>query len=635
MVEDFFSRATGHNEPYGWQREVARDGLPDLIAVPTGFGKTEGAVLPWLYRTRHLGVAAEGRRLIYTLPMRSLVRQTHERVQRWLERLSLAREVAVVALAGGSDEASSGDAARAWMERPERPQIVIGTQDRLLSGALGRGYALSRFQWPVALGLLNADCHWVIDETQLMGPGLWTTAQLDWLRRLRFGAFGAARTTWMSATLARGFLQTVDRLPELPVSSLRTIELGEVPAHAKARRDARRPIVPLGGDDPAAPAQTAKKGKGATKEAKAGKPKKGTGRLACSVDEVASAAWLSHRKATLTLVIANTVTRAQALYEALDRLARGVTNTAASPSTLLITSRMRGEDRAARETALYDFEAARRSGTLAPDHPGLICVATQVVEAGVDISAERLFSDLAPWPSIVQRLGRLNRDGSAAAPAATFYWSELPERGAERLGPYPVAALDLSQELLDLYGPLAAKKAGLDAVAELASNPKALKALEDTPRALVRARDVHGLFGNEADLRGGFVDVSPFVRDADPEVDVAVFWRAWRDDDRAPPPAESDGPPVAQAECCPVGIFALRKHLQEKKKRAWRWDDRRAAWVALDAGSVLPGMVVMLGSKVGGYDERLGWTGRTGTPLPDLAAPPAPEGDEDDPRVGD
>jgi len=47
------SRATGGASPYPYQQRLADDGLPDLLRVPTGAGKTMAAVLPWLYRRRH------------------------------------------------------------------------------------------------------------------------------------------------------------------------------------------------------------------------------------------------------------------------------------------------------------------------------------------------------------------------------------------------------------------------------------------------------------------------------------------------------------------------------------------------------------------------------------------------------
>src|SRR5665811_900062 len=43
--------ASGHS-PYPWQTRVAEQGLPELISVETGAGKTAGVVLPWLYRRR-------------------------------------------------------------------------------------------------------------------------------------------------------------------------------------------------------------------------------------------------------------------------------------------------------------------------------------------------------------------------------------------------------------------------------------------------------------------------------------------------------------------------------------------------------------------------------------------------------
>ncbi len=101
-----------------------------------------------------------------------------------------------------------------WVGQPDKPWVLVGTQDQLLSRALNRGYAMSRFEWPVDFGLLNNDCRWLIDEVQLMGPGLWTTSQLDWMRRKRFPSLKPCLTTWMSATVGTSFLSTTDRTRE-------------------------------------------------------------------------------------------------------------------------------------------------------------------------------------------------------------------------------------------------------------------------------------------------------------------------------------------------------------------------------------------------------------------------------------
>lgn len=45
---DFFQKVTGF-QPYKWQEVVARDGLPDVLPIPTGLGKTE-IVLAWAWR---------------------------------------------------------------------------------------------------------------------------------------------------------------------------------------------------------------------------------------------------------------------------------------------------------------------------------------------------------------------------------------------------------------------------------------------------------------------------------------------------------------------------------------------------------------------------------------------------------
>ena len=75
----------------------------------------------------------------------------------------------------------------------------------LLSRALNRGYGMTRYRWPMHFALLNNDCLWVMDETQLMGAGLTTTAQLQAFRD-QLAAYVPQRSLWMSATLDDGGL---------------------------------------------------------------------------------------------------------------------------------------------------------------------------------------------------------------------------------------------------------------------------------------------------------------------------------------------------------------------------------------------------------------------------------------------
>ena len=132
-----FSLATG-GAPYPYQVRLAEgSSLPTLLKAPTGSGKTEAAVLAWLWRWQeHAGESIHRktpRRLVYCLPMRTLVEQTVGRVEGWISNLGLESQVGVVALMGGEPRTQ-------WYLHPEKPFIVVGTQDMLLSRALNRGY---------------------------------------------------------------------------------------------------------------------------------------------------------------------------------------------------------------------------------------------------------------------------------------------------------------------------------------------------------------------------------------------------------------------------------------------------------------------------------------------------------------
>jgi len=86
-----------------------------------------------------------------------------------------------------------------WHGNPERDAILTGTQDMLLSRALNRGFGMSRYLWPVDFALLNNDCLWVLDKTQLTGVGVKTSAQLAGLRQ-PLATYGIHHTLWMPET---------------------------------------------------------------------------------------------------------------------------------------------------------------------------------------------------------------------------------------------------------------------------------------------------------------------------------------------------------------------------------------------------------------------------------------------------
>lgn len=367
----FAAEASG-SRPHPFQERLADEGLPDVLRIPTGTGKTLAAVLPWLYRRRYhpdAGVRASTPRwLVFVLPQRALVEQTVRVVKGWLD--NLGSDVSLHTLMGGEDTEH-----REWKIRPEQDRIFVGTQDMVLSRLLMRGFAEFRGSWPMSFGLLHAGVQFVFDEVQLMGPGLPTSLQLQGLRDA-VGTAAPCHTMWMSATLDPAALSTVDfrRRPTV-------VELDEADCAGPLRTklEATRTVghVDLGAD------------------------------IKTYARTLAGCILAEHRPGTRTLVVVNTVDRAVEIHEALDRQRPDA-------DLVLLHSRFRPADRRMRTT-----EALSE-----PDEHGTIVVSTQVLEAGVDVTSETLITELAPWTSIVQRAGRCNRDGLARDPR--LLWTQPP-----------------------------------------------------------------------------------------------------------------------------------------------------------------------------------------------------------------
>lgn len=565
---DFFVQATAKPAPYPYQERLAANPWPELLDIPTGLGKTAAVTLAWLWKRRVQADPDTPRRLIWCLPMRVLVEQTEREAITWLKNLGLYGEagdgkVSVQVLMGGADDLKT------WAEHPEEDMILIGTQDMLLSRALMRGYGMSRYLWPVHFAFLHNDALWVLDEVQLMGAGLPTTAQLEAFRR-SLPLARPARTLWVSATLNQDWLATVDFRPHLETLKRESLDDAEHQLEAVQKRF--RSVKRLHPSELVLSEDTAK----------------------TLTAELAQTVLAAHQAGSTTLVILNRVDRAQDLRQALAQLihpAKGKgTPSEKQPNCLLLHARFRPAERRAIEAQLRN----------APEREGRIVIATQAIEAGVDLTSRTLITELAPWSSLVQRFGRCNRHGELNDQGgADIYWINIT--GEKLALPYDLTDLDAARQ----------KLAGLES-AQSASLPRTDQAAPLWP--VLRKRDFLELFNTDADLSGFDVDVAEYIRDNETPP-LAVFWRDFGDD------GPGEQAPPSRDELCPVSIGQARSE-DIKKLRKWQWDTLARRWVELKyPAQPRPGMTLLFQVKAGGYDLELGFKADSAQPVTPLPPP--------------
>ncbi len=529
---EFFLRITG-NEPLPFQVKCAdKPFTSTLLIVPTGLGKTDASTVPFLYGHAH-GISGTPTRLFVVLPRQNLTRQTANAIRKHRDKAGLRDRVRVLELLGGSEDNDE-------TLRPDEPAIIVATQDLYFSRALNRGYARNAARWPIDFALYNQDCHVVLDEIQLMDDSLATSAQLEAFRE-SCGTFGPTSCLWMSATANPAWLRTVDFSRDVPVKRLTTDDLQHPLVQKRLNAPKSLSEAPEECSDPAG---------------------------------CAAFALGQHKPGTRTLVISNTVRRARAIYSELREH---------FPGAILVHSRFRPAERQKQAALLGDDLPAE----------GQIVIATQVLEAGVDISSHLLITDLASWPSMVQRFGRVNRYGELAE--ARILWVAEPR----------------TPKLKDknLYAPYTEAEAASarTRLAQISSaSPTALcKVPQCDPEPwqhVLRRTDLMDLFDTTPDLAGSQIDVSRFIR-ATEEKDIYVAWRDWAEDSELPP---SDFDRLADDELCPVHIGEFRGFL-DKQHPAYTLIFATDKWEVVDKERLYPGMIVVTRCTSGGYTESEGW----------------------------
>jgi CRISPR-associated endonuclease/helicase Cas3 len=369
----FFRRLT-RRTPYDYQVRVATElfsGRNVVLRAPTGAGKTWAVLAPFLFE----GWEQRPARLIYALPLRTLAQGVYEEARKAAKetryRLDARQDERGLELEGPFVTLQTG-------EQPDdrffdRGRIIVTTYDQVLSGLLCGPYGLSdRLHNVNAASVVGTLV--VFDEFHLMEPArafLTAAAGLNLFR-------GLCQSVWMTATatppLDELLADAVDTVP-VPGTAAETEALfRSLPSVTAVRREIRVEPGPL------------------TAEAviEAHRRRASCGSAMRAIPPAAGGR---------SIVLLNTVGRAQAMFEALR--ARLAASSAGIP-VVLLHSRFFATDRRAKEAGIHELFGR------GPEGPAIL-VATQVVEAGLDISCDDLHTELCPMNALVQRAGRCAR----------------------------------------------------------------------------------------------------------------------------------------------------------------------------------------------------------------------------------
>jgi len=375
---------------------------PSLVDLPTGAGKTDVIVI-WLialawYAQHRDAVKPVPRRLMWVVNRRVLVQQVHTMVKELTTSFAdpsspAAQIVGHLRSLGQKDSEAAFNVVqlrgqrlddREWSLDPAMPQLIIGTVDQIGSRLLFQGYGLGKWSRPLHAALLGVDAWICVDEAHLV-PAFAVT-----LRQVREMA---CRPT--AESVPQEIRSFFDHLP------FWITELSATPGLPIPRHGKHFPLEPgHDTDEVIADRLLAKR----TRRViwKRLQDKKHLAR-----DLAAEALSFANAKPGSSIaVFCSLVTTANAVAQELKKVHTG--------RVLLVTGRLRGfeRDRLDQPESLFrQFRRDHPEGEQTKDSLPTFLVGTAAAEVGLDADSSAIVCDFASLPTLVQRLGRLDRRG--------------------------------------------------------------------------------------------------------------------------------------------------------------------------------------------------------------------------------
>jgi CRISPR-associated endonuclease/helicase Cas3 len=351
--KSFYKNLTGF-APYDYQIKVAEyllNGRNVVLSVPTGAGKTWASVVPFLYAKEN-NPEIFPQKMIYSLPLRTLTNSIYSDITEIIEKNKQYANLSSIQTGEYKDDV--------YFEK----QIVFSTIDQTLSSFLCFPLPLSQRQANINAGALIGS-YLVFDEFHLLDPKLSMATSLGMLQYLK----NLCRICIMTATLTDDYIQFIKNEFDFEIVSIKNFpnDIEKIKSLKPALNKSVKKSITVYSD------------------------KK------INVNDILS----KHKNKTI--VICNRVEKAQQIYNELITLLQKDTQSSIKENNIIcLHSRFFDKDRKSKELKLKQLFGKGSS-------ENAILIATQVIEAGMDISCDVMHAEISPINSFLQRAGRCAR----------------------------------------------------------------------------------------------------------------------------------------------------------------------------------------------------------------------------------
>ena len=631
--DEFFTIIHGY-PPFPWQKrmvaQITASGWMDNINLPTSSGKTSVIDVAVF----HIALKAETghapfRRIFYTVDRRFVVDEAYEEAKALKEKLmdpangvNIVGKVAAILTSIG-DSNSPLDVIRlrggirnepVFISNPLQPTVVVSTVDQVGSRLLFRGYGVSDYMRPVHAALIGKDSLIILDEAHLSRPFYETT---EYVRRYQ-------GKNWAEEIVGNPMqIVSMSATPGSSDSISFSLNEEDYSNEILARRFKSSKETVLISHN--LTKDELKKYNSSSIE------KKVAGIFAETAIKQMEKLKAHGETAPVVGVVVNSVSLAGSVHEILSK--------ETGSDSVKIVGRTRPYER---DQIISEYlPRIIASGNQAKNHVPLYVIATQTVEVGANIDFDMLVTEIAPFDSLRQRFGRLNRIGKrdkalgaiircncrdelnegiyGKAPLETWKWlNKIAIRHSVDFG------INAMSDLL----------AGVDQAALLAERKSAPVMLPAHLEALVQTSPPPHVSPNISEMLHGTsdspADVQVIWRNDIPEYDGHNSGLVFETVSMIPPRSyESVSIPVWSIKNFIIGkgidvpdpdiegASITEPDYGQDGRYAFLWTgDENSHFIA--PHEIKPGQTLILPSNYGGYDD-YGWNYRSITAVKDIA----------------